>query len=248
MAPPDDAVTIVLAAGIGSRVAGEAPKQFLDLNGAPVLRHTLSHLIDCSRVVVVHHPEHLDRTRQIVERAALVQPVSLTPGGATRRQSISAALASVTDMSDDAPLVLQNAASPNTPAWLVLQCLDALERYDVVQAFVPAVHTVFRRDGNELMETLDRKSLGYSADPTVYRLGCMRRIATVQMADAVTGEMTLDTARSLGAVVGLLASPASNVKLTTPHDLLVLRTLTAGSVVPPPGDLRPADVGVRSER
>jgi 2-C-methyl-D-erythritol 4-phosphate cytidylyltransferase len=227
VAPPEDAVTIVLAAGIGSRVAGDAPKQFLDLNGAPVLRHTLSHLIDCPRVVVVHHPDHLDRTREIVEQAALVQPVSLTPGGSTRRESISAALASVADIRDEAPLVLQNAASPNTPAWLVHQCLDALERYDVVQAYIPAVHTIFRRAGNELVETLDRNSLGYSVDPTVYRLGCLRRIATVQ--DAVAGEMTLDTARFLGTTVGLLASPASNVKLTTPHDLLLLRALTAGS-------------------
>lgn len=247
MALPEDVIAVVLAAGVGSRLAGGAPKQFLNLNGAPVLARTLWNLTTCSRVVVVHHPEHLDRTRQIVEQAALTQPVWLVPGGPTRRLSIWAALATLSDLSDNVPLVLQNAASPNTPASLLVQCLDALERYDVVQAFIPAVHTIFRRSDGELVETLDRGSLGYSVDPTVYRLGCLRKIAAVQIADR-PGEMTLDTARSLGTAIGLLASPATNVKLTTPHDLLVLRALIGDHSYPTGGhvanDLRVANVAL----
>jgi 2-C-methyl-D-erythritol 4-phosphate cytidylyltransferase len=222
---PDAPVAVVLAAGVGARVGGDEPKQFLDLNGVPVLERTVRSLVWCERIVVVHHPEHEDRTRALVEHAGLGPRVTLVAGGATRRSSIAAALAALTETDDDVPLVLQNAASPRTPRELVQACLAGLSTHDVVQAYVPAVHTIFSHDGRELTEVLPRNGLGYSADPTVYRLGCLRRIVEAQSAGSAAGEMTLDTARALGIPVLLVPSPASNIKLTTAADVLLLRTL-----------------------
>lgn len=226
---PDSAVAVVLAAGVGARVGGGEPKQFLELNGIPVLARTIRSLAWCERILVVHHPDHAERTRGLVERAGLGSRVTLAAGGATRRASIAAALAALADAADDAPLVLQNAASPNTPVELFRACLAGLRTHDVVQAYVPAVHTVFSHDGRELTEVLPRDRLGYSADPTVYRLGCLHRIVAAQAADITAGEMTLDTARALGIPVLLVPSPASNLKLTTAADLLLLRALVAPS-------------------
>lgn len=224
---PDGPVAVVLAAGVGARVGGELPKQFLDLNGLPVLARTVASLAWCERVVVVHHPQHLDRTREAIDLVCPPGAVTLVPGGSTRRLSIGAALTAVADVSDHVPLVLQNAASPNTPRSLVEQCLEALESYEVAQAYVPAVHTVFEHAGGELTQVLPRGSLGYSTDPTAYRVGCLRRIAAAQASDVTTGEMTLDTARALGIPVRLVPSPESNFKLTTRNDLVVLRALHA---------------------
>lgn len=223
----DQAIAVVLAAGVGSRVGHELPKQFLDLHGVSVLARTLAGLAGCRRMVVVHHPQHADRTREIVQRAAPSEELRLVPGGATRRESISAALLAVAELSDDVPLVLQNAASPNTPRQLVVSCLEQLQSYEVAQAYVPALHTVFLHESGELTSVLQRSSLGYSADPTVYRLGSLRRIAAAQTSEVASGEMTLDTARALGIPVRLVASPDSNIKLTNSHDLVVLRALTA---------------------
>lgn len=234
---PDATIAVVLAAGVGARVGDELPKQFLDLGGAPVLARTVASLSWCSTVVVVHHPEHEQRTRAAVHQVLAPEAVTLVPGGATRRLSIAAALEAVVHLPDSAPLVLQNGASPNTPRWLVEQCLQALQHYEVAQAYVPAVHTVFEHAADELTRVLPRSSLGYSTDPTVYRLGCLRRIAEAQAADRGSGEMTLDTARTLGIPVRLVASPESNFKLTTRNDLVVLRALlAAGSTRGPDGD------------
>ena len=222
----DDPVAVVLAAGTGSRLGDELPKQFVELNGASVLERTLRSLAWCDRIVVVHHPEHLDRTRQVVEQVRRPGHARLVPGGSTRRLSITAALAVLDDLPEDVPLILQNAASPNTPKQLFVECLQALGSYDVAQAHVPALHTIFAHDAGELTQVLDRKALGYSVDPTVYRLGCLRRIVRAQESALSEGEMTLDTARQLGIRVRLVPSPDSNVKLTTRNDLIVLRALT----------------------
>ena len=224
---PDPVVAVVLAAGVGSRLGDEMPKQFLDLHGMPVLARTVGGLTWCDRIVVVHHPQHLERTRDIVDSACGPGRARLVAGGATRRLSLSAALATLDDLPDEVRLILQNAASPNTPRRLHVECVEALGDYEIAQAYVPAQHTVFSHDSVELLQVLTRSSLGYSADPTVYRLGALRRIAAAQTSQASAGEMTLDTARELGMPVRLVPSPDDNIKLTTQNDLLVLRAVTA---------------------
>jgi 2-C-methyl-D-erythritol 4-phosphate cytidylyltransferase len=225
----DDAVAVVLAAGVGSRLGEDMPKQFLDINGVPVLAHTLTGLTWCAQILIVHHPHYLEQTCRLLRDHRFNGSLRLVSGGSTRRESIFAALAEVSDLADNIPLILQNAASPNTPKRLVTQCLDALGTYDIAQAYVPAVHTIFSHGNGELLQVLARDKLGYSVDPTVYRLGCLRRVVDAQLRSGANGEMTLDTARNLGLRVGLVPSPESNVKITTLNDLATLRVLMADS-------------------
>ena len=220
-----ETVAVVLSAGVGARVGAETPKQFLDLNGVPALVRSVSSVGWCERVIVVHHPDYADLTRDLLASSGLLSRVTLVPGGATRRQSVAAALEALANAEDDVALVLQNAASPNTPRQLIADCVARLATHDVVVAYVPAVHTIFSHDGRELTEVLPRKTLGYTTDPTVYRLGTLRRIAEAQAASADAGEMTIDTARALGIDVLLVRSPETNLKLTTNNDLLVLRAI-----------------------
>ena len=226
---PETTIAVILAGGVGARVAAETPKQFLELNGVPVLVRTVTSVLGCDRVMLVYHPDYLDLTHDLLERASLASGVELVPGGATRRQSIAAALEALADADDDVAIVLQNAASPNTPRQLVEACLDGLSTHDVVVAYVRAVHTIFSHDGRELAEVLPRGSLGYTADPNVYRLGCLRRIAAAQAESGGAGEMTIDTARALGIPVLLVPSPETNLKLTTSNDLIVLQALFASA-------------------
>lgn len=224
---PEPTIAAILASGAGTRVGADLPKQFLDLNGMTVLARTVTALAWCDRVVVVHHPDFRAHTEELLDQAGLASRVTLVPGGATRRQSVAAALGALADAGDESALVLQNAASPNTPRELVEACLAGLQTHDVVQAFVPATHTIFSRDGRELGAVLPRSELGYSADPTVYRLSCLRRIAAAQAESLDQGDMTLDTARALGIPILLVPSPETNLKVTTGSDLVVLQALLA---------------------
>ena len=70
----EDLLAVVLAAGEGSRVAHHEPKQFMDLNGSPVIARTVANLDWCSHIVVVHHPDHRDRTRRLLTNGASPQP------------------------------------------------------------------------------------------------------------------------------------------------------------------------------
>lgn len=221
-----DVVAIVPAAGVGSRLGQQEPKQFADLHGRPVIARTVANLTWCARVVVVHHPDHRERTVRMLDQAGSLPSLTLVPGGATRRLSIAAALEAIADLPDTTNVVIQNAASPNTPPSLGVACVAALETHEMAQAYVPAVHTIFRKSEGELAEVLPRSALGYTADPTAYRLSCLRRIAARQAEDSQDGHMMSDTARAMGIAIRLVPSPESNIKLTTPNDLILLRHLT----------------------
>ena len=225
----EEIVAIVPAAGVGSRLGQEVPKQFVDLNGRAVIARTVANLAWCSRIVVVHHPDHRELTVRMLDQAGSLPALTLVPGGPTRRLSIAAALEAISDVPDGAPVVIQNAASPNTPPSLVAACVAALETHEMAQAFVPAVHTIFREKDGEMSEVLQRSTLGYTADPTAYRLSCLRAIAARQAEDGDEGHMMSDTARAMGTAIRLVPSPESNLKLTTPNDLILLRHLTAGT-------------------
>lgn len=221
-------MAILLAAGTGSRLGQPEPKQFVDLNGRPVIARTVANLAWCARVVVVHHPGHRERTVRAL--AGSPAPLTFVPGGSTRRLSIAAALAALSELPDTAPVLLQNAASPNTAPDVARACVEALATHEMAQAFVPAVHTVFRRDRDELAEVFQRSTLGYTVDPTAVRAGCLRRIVEQQAAEGVDGEMTLDSARGMGIAIRLVPSPGTNIKLTTALDLVVLEHLTRDDV------------------
>jgi 2-C-methyl-D-erythritol 4-phosphate cytidylyltransferase len=213
-------VAVVLAAGTGSRVGGQRPKQFLEVSGTSVLARTLASFTKLDRIIVVYHPLYLEDTRGIIE--SIEGRCELVEGGSTRRDSIASALNALSALPDDVPLILQNAASPNTPPEVLRQCIDALHDYDITQAYVPAVDTIFEYRGKKIVNILPRERLGYTADPTVYRLGVLRRIIEAQQLDREAGEMTLDTALKLGYTVHLVLSPRSNIKITTPGDIASL--------------------------
>lgn len=229
----ENAVALVPAGGVGARVGAGTPKQFLELSGVPALARAVASVAWCDRVVVVHHPEYRDQSREVLEEAGLASRVTLVPGGPTRRHSISSGLDALADAGDDVPLVLQNAASPNTPRALIEACVDGLSTHDVVVAYVPATHTIFFHDGRELSEVLPRARLGYTADPTVYRLGTLRRIQAAQANALGEGQMTIDTARALGMPVLLVRSPETNVKLTIAADVVILDSLLASTPLVP---------------
>jgi 2-C-methyl-D-erythritol 4-phosphate cytidylyltransferase len=120
-------------------------------------------------------------------------------------------------------VVLHNAASPNTPRDLVLRCLEAAGRTGAAQAYVPAHHTVVRLVDGTVDRVVSTDPLGYTADPTVYRIGLLRNV--LSESSQAAGEMTLDLVRRQGAPVAAVESPPGNIKVTVPTDLVVLGQL-----------------------
>jgi 2-C-methyl-D-erythritol 4-phosphate cytidylyltransferase / 2-C-methyl-D-erythritol 2,4-cyclodiphosphate synthase len=213
-------VALVLAAGQGRRVGGDVPKQLLMLGGRPVIMHAIEqHLRLGHRVVTVVAPTTRAEIDDLLTRRLGDHRVTVVAGGATRRESVLAGVRAIPpDTGADTAVVLRNAASPNTPDPVVIACVDGVAETDGMQAFRPSDTTTILRRGERLEQMLARSTTGFTCDPTVYRRRLLDAIGEAMEAGD-PGDTTLDIARRLGAEIGLVESPASNIKITTADDL-----------------------------
>ena len=80
---------------MGTRMGGETPKQFLELDGAPILVHTLRRLASCDaigEIIVATRADEVQRLEERFRHEKLRQPIRVLIGGATRQESVAAAL------------------------------------------------------------------------------------------------------------------------------------------------------------
>jgi len=229
---------VVPAAGSGRRMAAEVPKQYLKLNGVPILEHTLRALLACPDirgVVVVLDPS--DRRADAIP--SLSDPrVTTASGGAERADSVLAGLEAITAEAGLKDWVLvHDAARPclsvTTLRALITSCLSEGVGAVMAQASVDTLKHV--SDDNRVVETLDRKVIWRAQTPQMFKLTELTSALSSAIASeaAITDEsMAMELA---GYPVSILEGPSTNIKITVPADLeiaeIILRRLSRESRV-----------------
>ena len=229
---------VVPAAGSGRRMAAEVPKQYLKLNGVPILEHTLRALLACPDirgVMVVLDPS--DRRADAIP--SLSDPrVSTAAGGAERADSVLAGLQAVSlEASEQDWVVVHDAARPCVSVALLHSLITACVSENVGAVMAqPSVDTLKRiSDDNRVVETLDRKAIWRAQTPQMFKLGELSVALSEALANdiAITDEsMAMERA---GYPVSILEGPSTNIKVTLPADLefaeIILRRLNEESKV-----------------
>lgn len=215
---------LVPAAGSGSRMGSELPKQYLPLAGKPLIYHALATLCACPQlttVFVVLSPQ--DEWFKLYDWSALgdkLQP--LYCGGATRAESVSNGLLMSELESDDWVLVHDAARPCLTQAHL--EKLIAELRDDPVGGILasPVADTLKRADAeNRIARTEDRNGLWGAQTPQMFRAGLLAQ--ALGSAINVTDEAS--AIEALGLSPKLVASDSTNFKVTYPQDLRLAELL-----------------------
>ncbi len=220
---PGAVALIIPAAGSGTRFGGNLPKQFIPLAGEPVLTHTLrafAGLVDRAWLAVN------DAWRPKVERIAAEAPFPCTvvTGGASRQDSVFAALQAV-DAGCDRILV-HDAVRPLVPRSCIAACLAALAEHPGAVVAVPCAATVKRaRAGNLVQATVPRADLWLAQTPQGFHRELGLRAFAAAAAAGFNGTDDVQLLERLGLEVALVPGDAANLKLTTPDDLAVAEAL-----------------------
>ena len=211
---------IVPAAGTGSRFGASQPKQYLDLLGAPLIRHTLNVLCAETRireVTVVLSPDDVVWDQHDWKNLSARLNV-LRRGGETRADSVRNGLEALlaTGASETDWVLVHDAARPCLSAQQ-LQALLALEDDPVGGLLaVPLADTLKRADKDErVAETIPRTDLWQAQTPQMFRVGVLRE--ALDRFPAVTDEAS--AIEAMGLKPRLVAAGASNLKVTYPADL-----------------------------
>lgn len=224
-------VALIVAAGRGTRVGGEIPKQYLSLGGQPILRHAAETMrrhpaVDQVRVVI--HPDDRALYDRAVAGLDLLPPV---PGGANRQDSVRLGLESLADLRPAAVLIHDGARPFVTPR-LIDATLAALARAPGAIAAVPLADTLKRSDGRHAASGPDRSGLWRAQTPQTFRfadiLAAHRQAAGLELTDDAS------VAERAGLAVELVAADEENLKVTNPDDLARAERILANRL----GDIR----------
>lgn len=220
---------VIPAAGIGSRMQAQCPKQYLTVANKTILEHTLACFIGHPGVrgIVLPLAEH-DRwwPESNLAQHPLIQTVI---GGAERADSVLNALLVLEQSGAQANdwVLVHDAARP-------LLELNDLERLLVELAedpvggllAVPARDTLKQVDAaGKVIQTIDRSLIWHALTPQMFRFGLLQQAlaGALQAGVAVTDESS--AMEWAGCAPRVIEGQASNIKITRPEDLLLLKTL-----------------------
>ncbi|AKH38801.1 MULTISPECIES: 2-C-methyl-D-erythritol 4-phosphate cytidylyltransferase [Nitrosomonas] len=218
-------IALIPAAGTGSRMNNELPKQYLSLAGKPMIYHalhTLCHSSHIFRVFVILAPDDHEWNRYDWSSFADKLVVKYC-GGATRADSVLNGLKAMqqTDGSivKDDWILVHDAARPCLTIFQLDQLIDALALDEVGGLLaIPVADTLKRADLNQrVMGTESRNGLWQAQTPQMFRLGLLMDALSKVNSAAITDDAS--AIEALGLDPRLVLSDAYNFKVTYPQDL-----------------------------
>jgi 2-C-methyl-D-erythritol 4-phosphate cytidylyltransferase len=220
---------ILPAAGLGTRMAGPQPKQFLALNGLPILIHPLRAFASVERVtaiyVAVRKPEIERVQAQVAEYAAeygFGDRVRVVEGGDNRQESVSHALAALPAEYDDIVLV-HDAVRPLIDAATIDRTIDAVIEHGAAIVGLPAVDTIKQVErtahGALITSTIPREYVVLAQTPQGFRYGLLQSAFAEATADGFIGTDEASVVERAGLPVAVVPGSQVNLKITQPGDL-----------------------------
>ncbi len=230
-------VSVILpAAGLGTRMGRPAPekagtsrKQFMLLEGSPILIHTIRKFAAfpaVTEIVVALRPEDLDWVREMLQHERFEKPVRLVEGGDSRQNSVSNALASLPPDTD--LVAVHDAVRPFIePHILELVFTEAAASGAAIVGIVP-VDTVKQVHRNKIRATIPRERLILAQTPQVFRFDLLQRAFEKAREDGFLGTDESSLVERLEQVeVSVIAGSDRNIKITKPSDMDLARLFLA---------------------
>src|ERR1700722_6345783 len=216
---------IVPAAGLGTRMAGPQPKQFLALDGVPILIHSLRAFAAVPRVTAIYvavRKQEMERVEAQVAEYGFAGRVHVVEGGEKRQESVSNALDALPAEADDIVLV-HDAVRPLIDAATIERTIDAVEKHGAAIVGLPAVDTIKQvertADGAIITSTIPRERVVQAQTPQGARCGLMKRAFAEAEADEFSGTDEASLLERAGVGVWVVPGSAKNFKITQPGDL-----------------------------
>lgn len=219
-------IAIIAAAGTGSRMASNRPKQFLQLAGTPIIFHTLKPFELCDsiqEVIVVLPAEESAAFLAQAGKHGLRKLARVVPGGATRAESVKRGLMSIRAATAEI-VAVHDGVRPFVTVEEIEETVATARRDGAAILATPVTDTIKIIDGDTVVETLARQHLRQALTPQCFRYDLLREAYDV--ADVADPSLTDESAlvERLGHKVTIVDGSPRNIKITTPRDLLIAET------------------------
>jgi len=212
---------LIVAGGKGTRIKSALPKQFIELNGKPILLHTLEAFIRYSpsiRIVLVLPEDDFDIWRSICEKFKFIYPVTLQKGGETRFQSVKNGLQNITEglvaIHDGVrPLVSEDIIGASFRLAAIHKCAIAAVR----------LKESIRMTDQDNTKAVDRSRFRLIQTPQTFLVDLIKNAYEQKEDNSFTDDASV--AERAGNIISLFEGSYENIKITTQEDLIVAKAL-----------------------
>src|SRR5271154_811989 len=223
-------VSVILpAAGLGTRMgrekSGVSRKQFMLLEGAPILIHTIRKFLRVpviGEIVVALRKEDLDWARGLVHQEHPGRPVRFVEGGESRQESVENGLAALPP--DTELVAVHDAVRPFIDTDLIERVINEAAQTGAAIVGIVPVDTVKRVHKNKIRATLPREHLVLAQTPQVFRFDLLKKAFEMAREDSFLGTDESSLVERLEQVdVSVVQGSDRNIKITKPTDMELAR-------------------------
>ena len=213
---------IIVAGGSGTRMNSIVPKQFIELNGKPVLMHTIEKFattITESIIIVVLARELNDMWKELCNKHKFAIPHQLTDGGETRFHSVKNGLELVPN---GCVVGIHDAARPLVSKQTIIKTFEIAEKLGNASPAIPLNESIRFLKGKESV-AVDRTHYSIIQTPQCFHSDLIKKA----FLKAYKPEFTDDASvfESFGERINLVEGNRENIKITTPQDLVIAEAL-----------------------
>lgn len=220
-------IAVIVASGTGSRMGAEIPKQFLPLQGKPVLVHTLEKFLSIPgcEVVLALSAQGMAFWEPIAASYFPEHNISVVLGGETRFHSVKNVLDSLA-LEEDALVAVHDAVRP------LVHLNTILNAFLIAEQFGAAVTCVDSKDSVRLVEgdrnrALERKNVKMIQTPQTFQSRVLNAAYAAEYRESFTDDASV--VEAAGFPIHLVEGAYTNFKITTPEDLALAEHLLHGS-------------------
>lgn len=213
------AYAIIVAGGKGLRMGGEVPKQFLPINGKPILMHTIEAFrkgLDGIEIILVLPADQHEYWQKLCKDYNFCSPELIAKGGETRFHSVKNGLALLPD-DEDAVVGIHDGVRPFVSKETIQRCYATAAGGRAVVPVVPVVETIRQILPNGKSITRPRDEYRLVQTPQTFPLVMLKKAYEQSYSETFTDDASV--VEAMGEEILMVEGNRENIKITTPSDL-----------------------------
>lgn len=212
---------IIVAGGVGNRMNSQIPKQFIEINGLPVIVHAINKFTECYsdiELILVINPELISAWENVEKAHKLSIKYKLALGGTTRFESVSNGLKCVAKGN---LVAIHDSVRPCVSTDTILRCFNTAEKLGNA---IPAIAVsdsvrIISEDGSS---HFDRNKLKLVQTPQTFKYDIIINAYKQEYSPFFTDDASV--VENMGVKINLIAGNKENIKITEKEDLIIITT------------------------
>ena len=216
---------IIPAAGRGKRIGASVPKQFLEIQGRPLLHHTLTVFASCKLidyvVLVMPRADVDEMGEDWLNKYEIVRQVVV--GGEQRQDSVYNGFSSLEEGTDI--VVVHDGVRPFTTPQMIIATVEAAQQHGAAITAIPVSDTVKQAADGFVKQTVSRDGLWRVQTPQAFQCGLLQQAFKKAKKDSYYGTDEGSLVEYLGERVKIVPGSELNIKITRKEDLVLGESL-----------------------